>query len=163
MGKGHILQHCNAQGHQDLAKLQTSQTKLKFSAQTSSEALKRTEAEVKMAVLTASCNIPLAFHDRLSPTIRAVFPDSKIASGYHSASTESTPALMEDLLESMKAHPYSLSIDGSNDTDLKKKNPVTVRIYDVNSSRVVTRFLDMCSSSSSTAQGIYSVLDGRLM
>lgn len=43
-----------------------------------------------MAVLTASCNIPLAYHDRLSPNIRAVFPDSKIASGYRSTSTKAT-------------------------------------------------------------------------
>ena len=62
----------------------------------------------------------------------------------------------------MKTHPFSLSIDGSNDTDLKKIYPLTVRIYDVSNDRVGTRFLDMCFSSSSTAEGISSVLDGKL-
>lgn len=170
MGKNDVLQHCSAQSHQDLAKSQASQSKLTFSASSSSEALKRTEAEVRMAVLTASYNVPLAFHDRLSPTIREFFSDSKIASSYHSASTKATcmlnlavaPMLICDLVESMKSHPFSLSIDGSNDTDLNKMNPITVRIYDVNSNRVVTRFLDMCSSSSSTAQGIYCVLEQKL-
>ena len=36
---------------------------------TAEEGLKRTEAEVRMAVLTASANVPLAFHDQLSPAI----------------------------------------------------------------------------------------------
>ena len=123
-----------------------------------------------MAVLMASCNIPLVFHDRLSPTIRAVFSDSRIASGYHSASTKATcmlklevaPVLIQHLLESMETHPFSLSVDDSNDTDLTKMNPVTVWIYDVNSSRVATRFLDTCSSSTSIAEGIYNVLDEKL-
>ena len=73
-----------------------------------------------------------------------------------------TSMLIEDRLQSMKTHPFSLSIDGSNDTDLKKMYPLTVWIYDVSNDRVGTRFLDMCSSSSSTAEGIYSVLDGKL-
>ena len=117
MGKGDVLQHCQGRSHQEIAKAQATQTKLKFDASTSGEALKRTEAEVKMAVLTASSNVPFSFHDRLSPTIRAVFPDSKVASGYHSASTKAmcminlavAAVLIQDLLESMKAYPFSLS------------------------------------------------------
>lgn len=42
-------------------------------------------------------------------------------------------------------------------------NPATVRIYDIKSNRVVTRFLDMYCSSRWTAECIYNVLDGRLM
>ena len=79
------------QGHQDRAKALKSQSKLSFlNPAASNEAMKRTEAEVRMAVLTASCNIPLAFHDQLSPTLRSIFPDSKIAAKYHSASTKAT-------------------------------------------------------------------------
>ena len=62
----------------------------------------------------------------------------------------------------MKAHPFSISVDGSNDSGIKKMNPVTVRIYDVNESKVVTRFLDMCTTSDSTAEGIYTVVDHTL-
>ena len=42
-------------------------------------------------------------------------------------------------------------------------NPITIRIYDVNCNQIVTKLLDMCISSSSTTEGIYSVLDGRLV
>jgi len=72
-----------------------------------------------MAVLTASCNVPFAFHDQLSPMIRSVFLDSKIAAKYHSASTKAmcmlnlaiAPALKEDLLENMRVHASFLSFD----------------------------------------------------
>ena len=72
------------------------------------------------------------------------------------------PALKKDLLENMKAHPFSISIDGSNDTGLEKMNPMTIRIYDEKNGKIVTQFLDMCTTTSSTAEAIYSVMDTRL-
>ena len=61
----------------------------------------------------------------------------------------------------MKIHPFSVSVDGSNDTGLEKMNPMTIRIYDVNDGKIVTKFLDMCPTSSSTAEAIYSVVGYR--
>ena len=161
--------HCESKNHTDQAKSLRSQLRLSFNTQAQDD-IKRIEAELHMAVLTASSNVPLAIHDQLSPMIRKVFPDSKIASKYHSASTKATcmlneavaPMLIENLLEGMKTHPFSISVDGSNDSGLEKMNPVTIRLYDVNNNKVVTRFLDMCTSSSSTAAGIYSVVDSKL-
>ena len=65
-----------------------------------------------MTVLTASSNIPLVFHDKLLPMIRSIFPDSRIALDYHSASTKATcmlnltvaPILVQNLVENMKSH-----------------------------------------------------------
>ncbi|MCG8622687.1 MAG: hypothetical protein MJE68_11925 [Proteobacteria bacterium] len=171
MGKQDLIKHFSTQGHQDRAKALKSQSKLSFlNPAASDEAMKRMEAEVRMAVLTASCNVPLAFHDHLSPTLRSIFPDSKIAAKYHSASTKATcmlnlaiaPALKMDLIETMKAHPFSVSIDGSNDTGLEKMNPMTIRIYDETNGKIVTKFLDMCTTASSTAEAIYSVMDAKL-
>ena len=71
------------------------------------------------------------------------------------------PSLKKDLIDNMKAHPFSVSVDGSNDTGLEKMNPVTIRIYDTNSGRIITQFLDMCTSASSTAEAIYKVMDGK--
>ena len=56
----------------------------------------------------------------------------------------------------MKTQPFSVCVDGSNDQDVGKMYPLTVRIYDVNRSSVVSRLLDICSisgSGNSTAQG----------
>ena len=63
----------------------------------------------------------------------------------------------------MKVHPFSISIDGSDDTGLQKMNPITVRIYDVDRNKLVTRFLDMCTSTTATDEGIYRALDSKLL
>ena len=60
----------------------------------------------------------------------------------------------------MKNAPYSLATDGSNDNNgLKKMNPLTVQIYDVNLKRVKTSVLDMCLSRGSTAEMLFQGID----
>ena len=83
-------------------------------------------------MLTASYNIPLAFNDHLSPMLRSVFPDSAIATKYHSAATKATcmlnlavaPTLKMALVDIMKLNPFSIAVDGSNDVGLSKMNPL---------------------------------------
>jgi len=72
----------------------SSQPRLSFGGQPSNEVSQRTAAELKIAVVAAASNIPLAFHDRLSPTIRSIFSDSKLATKYHSASTQHPQRLL---------------------------------------------------------------------
>ena len=58
----------------------------------------------------------------------------------------------------MKCSPFSLLTDGSNDTGLEKMNPLTVKIFDVNTGRVESQFLDMCATmgtDSATAASIF--------
>lgn len=114
-----------------------------------------------MAVLTASS---ICISRSTFTRYKKCFSDSKIASRYHLASTKATcmlnlavsPMLVQNLLEKMKSHPFSLSVDGSNDTGLE------IRIFEVNSGQVVTQFLDMCTSVSSTSEALYTVINGRL-
>ncbi len=170
MGKREVIKHTETQSHKDLAKTFQFQARLQFSTPSLNETQQRLRAELKMAVLTANNNIPLAFHDKLSPTIRSVFPDSKVASNYHSASTKAmcllnlavAPLLIEKLVESMRTQPFSLSTDGSNDSGLQKMNPATVRMYDLQNDCISTRFFNMCVTSSSTAESIYSSLNSKL-
>ena len=60
------------------------------------------------------------------------------------------PDLQQSVIEEMKVPVFSLSTDGSNDQNLEKLNLVAGRIYDVNQHKVVTKFLNMCLSRSST-------------
>ena len=114
-------------------------------------------AEVKICTMLAQRNIPLAFADYLSPMIREVF-DGQVAKGYSCARTKSTailnyavaPALKEDLVSAMKNSPFSILIDGSNDTGLEKMNPITVRIFDIRRGTVQSKFLDMCTTTGPT-------------
>lgn len=55
----------------------------------------------------------------------------------------------------MKAEPFSLATDGSNDSGLQKMNPLTLHIYDLNRGRVATQLLDMCLTSSFTVESVY--------
>ena len=60
-------------------------------------------AEVKMTVVLAQHNLPLAIMDHLSPLFRDIFPDSNIAKSFSAARTKSTcnmnMALMQFLQE----------------------------------------------------------------
>ena len=62
----------------------------------------------------------------------------------------------------MKVSVFRLSTDGSNDQNLEKMNPVTVRIFDINHHKVVTKFLDVCLSTSSTSAGIFCSVDSAM-
>ena len=77
--------------------------------------------------------------------IRDIF-DGEVAKGYHCARTKTTailnnaiaPEFKRELVSKMQNSPYSILIDGSNDTGMEKLNPVTVRIFDMDRERVDT-------------------------
>lgn len=128
-------------------------------------------AEVKVATMLVQNNVPLAVADELTPLFRDIFSDSEIAKKYASRQTKTAciingavaPFYQQQLVESMKQGPYALSIDGSSDSGVEKMNPLTVRIFDAVHGIVTTQFLDMCMSSSSTAEGIFSKMEEALL
>lgn len=110
MGKRNVIKHFKSQCHRERAKSLNSQSTLNFQ-------IMKLLLELRLKwewVLTATCNIPLAFHDQLSPALGSVFSDLKIASKNHSASTKATcmlnlavaPMLVQILLDSMNTHPF---------------------------------------------------------
>ena len=70
-GKGDVKAHCKSAGHLQKAKALDKQPRLDYESSKANLDKSTIEAEVKMAVLGAHSNIPLAFHDKLSPAIRA--------------------------------------------------------------------------------------------
>ena len=124
-------------------------------------------AEVKVATLMTENNIPLAFANQLNRLFLKIFPDSKIAKQYSSAATKTTgmingaiaPHFLKETVDIMKKEPFSLLTDGSNDSGLKKMNPLTVRLFDVNCNKVESRFLDMCATEGTDAATAHSVFD----
>ena len=70
--------------------------------------------------------MPLSLADHLSPLIRNVF-DGEVAKGYACARTKTcilnrviATECQGELVSIMQKAPYSLSVDGSNDTGLQK-------------------------------------------
>ena len=127
-------------------------------------------AEVKVANLLVQNNIPLSLADELTPLFRDIFSDSEIAQHYSSRRTKTAcmingaiaPYYKQHLVSVMKSEPFSLAVDGSSDSDVEKMNPLTVKFFDISRSKASTQFLDMCMSSISTAEGIFSKVDSVL-
>jgi hypothetical protein len=127
-----------------------------------------TRAEVKIATMLVKHNIPLAVADELTPLFQDVFSDSQIAKNFSSRRTKTTciingavaPHFQSILVDKMKNGPFAIATDGSGDSAPEKMNPLTVRIFDINRGMVCTQFLDMCMSSSSTAEGIFAKMQG---
>ena len=63
--------------------------------------------------------------------------------------------LKENLVTKLRVGPFSIAIDGSNDARPEKVNPMTVKLFDINSQKVQQRFLDMCTTNSGTADEIF--------
>ena len=60
---------------------------------------------------------------------------------------------------------YSLMLDGSNDTSLRKMFPNTVRVFDVSFNTVMTKFFDMNlidGTDVSTAEAMFQSVDNQL-
>jgi len=122
----------------------------------------------------AENNIPRLFSNHLSRMFPTLFPDSKIAQKYSAAATKTTcmingaiaPHFLRETVNIMKCSPFSLLTNGSNDTGLdRKKNPLTVKIFYVNTGRVESRFLDMCATKGTdpaTAASILQKIDDML-
>ena len=112
-------------------------------------------------------NIPFALADELTPLFQDIFSDSETAKNFSSRRTKTAcmingaiaPFFLERLLEHIRRNPFSLAVDGSSNSDVEKMNPPTVRIFDVNRGSVCPQFLDMCMSSSPTAQGIFAKME----
>ena len=125
---------------------------------------KVSRAEVKVASMLVQNNIPLSLADELTPLFRDIFPDSEIATKFSSKRTKTAcvingaiaPHFKQNLVETMKEYPFSVSVDGSSDTGVEKMNPMTIRIFDINRGSATARFLDMCMASSSSAEGIFT-------
>ena len=72
------------------------------------------------------------------------------------------PFLLENLTSGMKHQPFSICIYGSNDAELEKMNPITVRIYNARSGKIVHHFLDMCETTSATTEAVYTALNEKI-
>ncbi|XP_061577748.1 zinc finger BED domain-containing protein 5-like [Cololabis saira] len=100
-------------------------------------------------------NVPFAVSDHFSPLLKECFRDSTTAQNFKCASTKTTciineavaPHFRNKLVMKMRDNPFTLITDGSNDTGQEKMNPLTVRVFDSDSGKVVHRFLDMCTTS----------------
>ena len=94
-------------------------------------------AEVKMVMMIVHHNTFFNLSDHISPLVREEFH------GHAAIVNCIGTSLRDSLVEELKSWPFSLMVDGSNDHGLYKMFPITVRVFDINWNRVMTKFLDL--------------------
>jgi len=162
-GEKDVKRHLESQKHKANIKALDNQSRVTSFFMATADLIHEKLQELKLKYV-AHHNIPIAVSDHLSPLFKDIFPDSQIAKAYSCAPTKSAciingalaKELQKSLIEVMKSNPFSLATDGSNDSGLNKMNPLTVRIFDVNRDCVTTRFLNICITSASTLDAIFS-------
>ena len=127
------------------------------------------KAEVKMALMIVHHNTFFNLSDHLTQIIKSEFHGSCAAEQFSCGRTKTAAIvncigaeLKAQLVNDMKNFPFSIMIDGSNDTGIAKMYPITVRIYDVEFSRVMTKFFDINlieGRTSGTAATIFENVD----
>ena len=61
------------------------------------------------------------------------------------------PEFARTVLQLVQEHPFTLSLDGSNDKEEQKLIPLTVRVFDNDLGMVEPKFLSMCLCNQGTA------------
>ena len=127
------------------------------------------EAEVKMALLIVHHNTFFNLSDHLTRYISKEFKESNAARNFSCGRTKTAAIIncigkhmKEELITDMRKSPFSIMLDASNDTGLYKMFPITVRIFDANYDRIMTKFLDMnmlVGRGASTAQFEFDSVD----
>ena len=167
-GERDVIRHMEGKDHKRWEASLRNQCTLNLATSSTSNLVYNTsKAEVLAASFIVEHNLPISVSDHLGPLFRRMFPDSDIAKNYASAHTKTNciindavaPDMKQVLVSQMKCQPFSLAIDGSSDNDLEKMNPLTVRLFDINTHKVEGRFLDMCSTTASTAEAIFNKMD----
>ena len=107
-------------------------------------------AEVKMALLIVHHNTFFRLSDDLTPYIQLEFKGSKAAENFSCHRTKTAAIVnclgshyQKELISDLRSTLFSIMLDGSNDTGLANMFPITVRVFDINFNRVMTKFLDM--------------------
>ncbi|KAL8578834.1 hypothetical protein ACOMHN_022127 [Nucella lapillus] len=85
--------------------------------------------------MMAEGNMSMSLAERFVPLMKRMFPDSKIAEGMQFGRTKATVMLkemsalaMEELAGEMKARPFSIATDGSNEGE-KKQFPLAQGVF----------------------------------
>ena len=169
-GKSDIKQHESSKKHKENAK-SVVRTK-SFFCQPSDNTPPSIKAEVAMTMMLIQHNTFFNTSDHLPPIINRQFSECDAGREYKCRRTKTAAIVncigdefFEHLKSNMQNSPYSLLLDASNDTGIEKMFPITVRIFDVNFSRIMTHFFDMnllTGRASSTAEVMFDSIDAQL-
>ena len=107
-------------------------------------------AMVECVNLAIQHNFVFNILEHLAPMIRQEISESERAKIFTCEKTKAATIIncigdyfFEELKQGMQENPFSIMLDGSNDTGFQKMYPITVQIYEVGFNQIMTRFFDM--------------------
>lgn len=128
-------------------------------------------AEARLACFTAAHDIPFNSAAHLPFLVRAMCPDSKIATGLKCDRTKSNyiitdgiaPEFHKMLCEKLRGTLFSLMIDESNKTFGKKFLNIIIRFFDNDLGRVIVAFLGMVVVNVGKAENITNAVAEQIL
>ena len=122
---------------------------------------------LKAAFFLAEHHIPVSAADHLVDLIKAICPDSKIASEMVGARTKMTAAIMTvaeamhgDLVKMISGSYFAILPDESTDVAVKEQVAIAVRVFDDERGLVQTQSFGLRSVSRPNAQEIFRAIEG---
>ena len=133
------------------------------------------QTETLFVQFVAEHNLPFRIGDHFTKLVKAMFPDSQIASQFHCSRTKTSVLsrfgnstwiqnqLVHQLTHSAQPVFFSLLVDESNDRGVEAKDLVIlVRFFDNAIMKAVTRFFDLPTANNGTAAAIFDKIDNCL-
>ena len=175
-GQHDIKRHVNSESHKShCASTSSPQITNFFTAAVTKDDAKGkleddiTKAEATLFRVIGHCNMPMATADMLTQCVKFMFPDSKIATGMKCGRNKATAvikAMAQDTKHSLRARmkrgPFTISTDGSNDSD-SKLYPIVIRCVS-DSGLVCSELLSIpVCDGPATGENIFKLLNKELM
>ena len=123
------------------------------------------QAEIKLATFFAEHNVAFQVIDHVTPLVKEIFPDSKIAQDLQMKRSKCTNIIKkivakvetDEIVDNIKTTPFSVLVDESTDISLHKFLCVLVRYISPITGRVITQLLELVSldARDGSAEKIY--------
>ncbi|XP_054083617.1 protein FAM200C-like [Zeugodacus cucurbitae] len=166
-GKSDLLKHSETKAHQKNVKAISKTSKLNtfFKRNVNAEGdIDKKKFEIRLSMFFAEHNDALTVVDHLIPLLKEIVPDSEIIKNVDLGRKKCTSIIKtvvakeekDNLVNKLKANPFSVMIDESTDIGLNKHMCILARFYDEEKGRVVVKLLDLLPiGADCTADALY--------
>lgn len=161
-GKSDITLHLKSQKHRQRATESDKNSKITAFMNTKENNVDNEviHAECLFTMFLVEHNLPLTAADHAGPLFRKMFPKSEVAKRYGCARTKTAAIIKElsseernSIVTVLQNAPFSLAIDGSNDTDAKL-HPIVVTYFCETEGKIKSCLLTAINIPSATGKNI---------
>lgn len=170
-GRDDCRRHIASKKHTDYLKLEKeSRISNFFPSAKENNDLKTTKAEASLVDLIVKKNLPMAVADDITKFVTSSFPDSEIAKKFSCGRTKASAianhlatGVKSNLIERMRNQPFTMSTDGSNDSD-SKLFPIVIRSFDEDAGEVRSDVLSVPNcKEAATGKNIFELMNSELI